>query len=121
MQSGKKDIITDMTAASPDFESPRPEYLTAQQLAHMFQTSPSWVYEKSQSGELPAMKLGGMWRYDLGQVHGYLDNCHNQERRKPSSPPRTPKRTLRHLKPKPDARDCEDSDHTAGPPQEDQQ
>lgn len=47
--------------------------MSADELAEWLGVSFDLVYRLSRSGELPAMKVGGLWRYRLSDVEQYLE------------------------------------------------
>ena len=47
--------------------------LTVQQVADYLQLNPSTVYQWAQKGRLPAIKLGGCWRFRGGDLEAWLD------------------------------------------------
>ena len=47
--------------------------LNIQQLADYLQLNHSTVYQWAQQGRLPAIKLGGRWRFRRADIEGWLD------------------------------------------------
>ena len=46
---------------------------TVKQTAAYLQMSESWVYRRTESGELPAARLGGVLRFQPARVREYAD------------------------------------------------
>ena len=46
--------------------------LTVPQLAELLQVRKSWIYEKSRTGKIPSIKLGGHLRFDSAAVERLL-------------------------------------------------
>lgn len=47
--------------------------LNLQQVADYLQLNQSTVYQWAQQGRLPAIKLGGRWRFRRADIEGWLD------------------------------------------------
>lgn len=47
-------------------------WLTVQQVARYLQLSTMMVYKLAQSGQLPASKIGRVWRFDQGAIDNWL-------------------------------------------------
>ena len=56
--------------------NPFPEILTPEQVADLFQVSPSWLYEKSrrrQKNPLPVHRIGRYLRYKRSEILEWFD------------------------------------------------
>jgi excisionase family DNA binding protein len=64
--------------------------LTVAQLAEWLQVPKSWVYEKSRTGGIPSIKLGGHLRFDSAEVERLLTDPrsltseYEREKRRPN-------------------------------------
>jgi nitrogen PTS system EIIA component len=54
-------------------EAPLPDLLSPKQLAEYLQLSPRTVYRLLERGDLPAVKVGGQWRFRKSAVDEWLD------------------------------------------------
>jgi len=50
---------------------PRESLWTANDVAQFLQASRSWVYQKAEAGILPCLKVGGLLRFEPGQVRAF--------------------------------------------------
>ncbi|HRK61717.1 MAG TPA: helix-turn-helix domain-containing protein [Candidatus Omnitrophota bacterium] len=48
------------------------KWLTIDQIADHLQVSKEKIYKLCQRGKMPASKLGGQWRFKIGQVDEWL-------------------------------------------------
>ena len=48
------------------------ELLTTQELAKYLKIRPETVLRKSRKGELPAVKIGRQYRFDMDQINNWL-------------------------------------------------
>jgi predicted DNA-binding transcriptional regulator AlpA len=44
---------------------------TVKDVSTFLQVSTSWVYQRSASGELPSLKVGGLLRFDPGAIRNW--------------------------------------------------
>lgn len=49
-------------------------YLTAKQVAELFQLNVDSIYDLVGAGQLPATKLGGRWRFDESELREWFRN-----------------------------------------------
>jgi excisionase family DNA binding protein len=54
-------------------------FLTASEIAEIFQVSRDEIYKLARKGVIPAYKIGGAWRFDLGEVK---KNCKCAKRKR---------------------------------------
>ena len=47
-------------------------YLTAKQVAELFQLNVDSVYDLVGTGQMPATKLGGRWRFDASELREWF-------------------------------------------------
>jgi excisionase family DNA binding protein len=58
-----------MTEEKP--ETIRP-YMTAQQVARLFQVTPRTVTRWAEQGEIPGFKVGDVWRFDRDEIEAHI-------------------------------------------------
>ena len=46
--------------------------VTAKELSDLFKVSDSTIYNLAQNGSLPAIRIGGAWRFDLDEIFPLL-------------------------------------------------
>lgn len=49
--------------------------MTVQQLAEYLQMSNDKVYDMTQKGEIPAIKIRQQWRFDRSEIDAWLRSC----------------------------------------------
>lgn len=54
------------------------EILTLEEVAAFLKAGKRTVYRFAQSGEIPAFKLGGTWRFRRSELERWIDNNSNQ-------------------------------------------
>jgi PTS system nitrogen regulatory IIA component len=59
--------------------------MSVRELAAYLQVDMSTIYLWSQRGQIPAMKVGNMWRYRRSEIEEWL----NQRRSQPTEPQKT--------------------------------
>jgi len=68
----------DTTMDSKKQQSPKqiqrdhPSLWTAMDVAKYLRVSRSWVYQKSEEGELPTLRVGGLLRFDPASIDAYI-------------------------------------------------
>jgi excisionase family DNA binding protein len=63
---------------SGDTSNDRWSLMGVKELAEYLQVDVSTVYLWSQRGQIPAMKVGKMWRYRRSEIEGWLDQRHSK-------------------------------------------
>lgn len=58
-------------------------FLTVEEVAKKFGTSPATIYRLLQKGELPAFKVGNQWRFSLKRLEAWVANQINSKKLKP--------------------------------------
>lgn len=56
-----------------------PTYVTAKFLADLYKVKTKTIYEHARTGELPAIKIGGVWRFDLAKVRESVEGIKTGE------------------------------------------
>ena len=51
--------------------SPNSSLWDANDVARYLKVSRSWVYQRAESGRLPSLRVGGLVRFDPGEVHAF--------------------------------------------------
>ena len=64
--------------------NPEGEILTLDEVAAFLKAGKRTVYRFAQSGEIPAFKLGGTWRFRRSELEHWIDQNSNQ--RAPAKP-----------------------------------
>ncbi|MBI2193344.1 MAG: helix-turn-helix domain-containing protein [Planctomycetes bacterium] len=52
-----------------------PQLMTVRQMAEFLQVSTDKVYEMTQRGEIPAIKIGQQWRFNRDDIEKWLKSC----------------------------------------------
>ncbi len=50
------------------------EIMTVREISEYLKLAPSTIYRLTQSGEIPARKVGGTWRFSRNQIDRWLEN-----------------------------------------------
>src|SRR6478735_6817218 len=62
--------------------------LTTKEVAHLLAVTPSWLTSAAASGEVPAYRLAGGWRYDVDELGLWLTLRGNAAVEQPDNPRR---------------------------------
>ena len=68
----RREVRVTSKSAGDTSESRAPESLwTAAEVASFLRVSRSWVYHRSESGELPCLRIGALVRFDPGEIRAF--------------------------------------------------
>ncbi|WP_282946919.1 helix-turn-helix domain-containing protein [Cellulomonas endometrii] len=62
--------------------------LTTKEVAHLLAVTPSWLSQAASSGDVPAYRVGGSWRFDMNELGLWLSLRGNAAVEMPDNPRR---------------------------------
>ena len=58
----------------------KPELITIKEVADFLQIAEKTIYRLAAEGKIPAIKVGGSWRFNLKEIEEWLEKQRNDKR-----------------------------------------
>jgi excisionase family DNA binding protein len=61
-----------------------PNFITARELGQYLKLSDSTIYKLATNGQIPGIKIGDSWRFDMDEIEDLVKNCKNATKHRAS-------------------------------------